>query len=658
MGVGPLYISRLVHRLFAAAAVVTALGLLGLGAWLLTPLPPAQVPVATRVYDAQGRLITYIAAQRRVPVAGEDMPLALRQAVVAVEDSRFYRHWGVDPIGVVRAFVRNYQAGRTVEGASTITSQLARNSYLSLERTWDRKIREAFLSLKLEAHMTKEEILTAYLNTIYYGHGAYSAEVAARTYFGKGVAELDLAESALLAAVIRSPGLYSPYLDLQRARERRDFVLGRMVELGYITAAEAEAARAQPIRLAGLEESVPAAPYFVDYVRSLLREHLPHVEADLARGGYEIHTALDLDMQRAAEEAFARHLGSVSHRDAQGIAQPQGALVALDPRNGHIKALVGGRDFRESQFNRATDARRQPGSAFKVFVYTALVDQGIPLSATQLCEFVAFPGPTPDSLYEPTDFGDEPYHWENLTMRDALRVSDNVVTVKWAQVIGPSTIARYARRMGIMESTPLEPTLPLALGASEVTPLELTAAYAPLANGGYRVEPVAVTEVRAADGRILWQQRSELEPVLAPATAYLITDALRSVLDDPDGTGSHLRQWFQRPAAGKTGTTNERRSAWFVGYTPDLVASVYVGNDDQVPLWGGGGAVAGPIWARFMAGALADVPVKDWDMPADVFAARTCVLGGSPEAPWIRPVWEVFRQGTYPGDNCPWAIFQ
>ncbi|MEX2355530.1 MAG: PBP1A family penicillin-binding protein [Thermaerobacterales bacterium] len=619
------------------------------------PLPNAPKPAASRVYDVDGQLITYIGTELRVDAVLAELPAYLTGAVVAIEDFRFYRHPGFDPAGLARALVRNLQAGRIVEGGSTITSQLARNRYLTLDRTAVRKLQEAFLTVKLEARRSKDQILEEYLNIIYFGHGANGIEVAARVYFGKAAAELDLAESAVLGGIKRSPASFSPYLQPERARDRRNFVLARMVELEMISPAQAEQARQQAVVTVGLDErrqQRSAAAYFIDFLRYQLRQEIPEVEAELERGDFRIYTTMKHGMQRAAFEALNAGLGQPARRDDQGLAQPQGALVAIDPRNGHIRALVGGRSFAESQFNRAYQARRQPGSAFKPFLYVTLIDAGIPVTTTKTGEPVEFSSGIAGQPYRPQNFGPEPFHLEHLTVRDAIRRSDNVVAVKWAHELGVANVIRSARRMGISPDTPLEASLPLVLGASEVTPLELTTAYAPLANLGHRVKPMAVRRVEGPDGQILLEQRSQLDPVLNPATAYLMTDLLKSVLDDEGGTGHHLRRWFDRPAAGKTGTTNERRDAWFVGYTPALVAAVYVGDDGQAPLPGGGGALAGPIWASFMNRSLTGQPNQDWRAPTGILSARACILSGPVNSPQVVAVNELFRAGTYTGDNC------
>lgn len=647
------------HWWTALLAVV----ILGSSGWLigylLTPLPPPELPQASQVLAANGEIIARIGVENRVVVPLEQMPSYLLAAVVAQEDHRFYRHFGIDPISIVRAAVQNFRAGTIVEGGSTLTQQLARTWYLTMQRTFLRKLEEALLALRIETHFSKDEILGHYLNSIYMGHGAWGMEAAAQVYFGKSVRDINLAEAALLAGIIGAPERFTPHRHPDLARRRQLTVLQRMVEHGYIDPATAAAARQAAIRFApppaaGQQGLAADSAYFVDYVRSVLRERAPQVAADLDRAGYRIFTTLEPDLQRAAVQRLREGLDVPAAQSQEGLSQPQGALVAMDPTTGYIKALVGGRDFAASPFNRAYQARRQPGSAFKVFVYTAALAAGHPPTATQVCEPVEYPGAAGGEPYRPQDYQAEqgrPYHYQYLTMRQAISISDNVVAVRWAQQISPRTVAGYAYRMGINPDTPLEATLPLALGASTVTPLELTRAYATLANLGYRVDPIAVLRVETPDGRVVFEQKPQQVRVLDEGIAYVMNDLLKSVLDE-GGTGEHLRAWFWKPAAAKSGTSNQLRNAWFVGYTPRLVTTVYVGNDDESPLWGTGATIAGPIWARFMADATAGQPALDWERPPNVTTAVACVLTGSAFAPVLQAVEEVFVEGTVPAAEC------
>ncbi|NLY50466.1 MAG: PBP1A family penicillin-binding protein [Firmicutes bacterium] len=632
--------------------------IIALGVYVLaSPLPPADVPLSSRVFDVNGKLIASLYSQEnRVEAALTDMAAHFRDAVVAIEDSRFYEHFGVDPIAIARATYRNLKAGRVVEGGSTITQQLAKNLYLTPERTFERKLRELLLTLKLEARYSKEQILRMYLNAIYFGHGAYGAEVASQTYFGKSVRDLTLAESALLAGVLRVPGRYSPYIDPSAALERREVVLNRMAELGYITPEEAEAANREPLRLVGLKERAGRAPYFVDYVVQQLEERY---EADVLRkGGLNIYTTLDLNMQSAAEEAFLQGL-PVSFRDARGVTQPQGALVALDPTNGAIRAFIGGRDFSETQLNRAL-APRQPGSAFKPFVYLAAIENGYTAVSTLVCEPIALPV-TGQPPWTPTDYGNEDYHWRPLTLREALRISDNVVSARLNYELGPAKGIATAHNLGIRSK--LAPHLSSVLGTNEITLLEMAAAFAPFANGGKRVEPLAILRVENRFGQVLEEHRPNVQKAADERATYIISSILQDVTK-PGGTASVVGRTVERPVAGKTGTS--LGNAWFVGYTPDLVAAVYVGNDEPArDIFGTGGGLAAPIFANFMKTALQDKPVREFTRPAGIAEVEICSESGLLATQWCpqESVYnEVFIQGTQPWQPCnihtPWSNWQ
>lgn len=657
-GMGRPSLARRVAR-WAALAVI-ALALMGAGVVAfaaVTPLPKPEVPQATLIYDVDGRVVASLYRQNRQLARPDEIPASLRQAVVAAEDARFYRHHGFDLVAIGRAALRNLQAGRIVEGGSSITQQLARTLYdLSLERTFDRKFREALLTVKLEMRYSKDEILTMYLNQVYFGRGAYGAKVAAQEYFGKPLPRLTLAESATLAAFIRGPELYWRQPD--RAKARRDWVLSRMAELGMISPAEARRAQAEPLVLRPPDEGEVRAPYFVDYVRDRLAATAPEVAARLYTGGFRIYTTLDLDMQTAAEAAVARLDQVVAPLgEHQGVPQPQVALVALDPASGGIRAMVGGRDFATTPLNRAVHARRQPGSAFKPFLYTAVLASGEPITTPVACRVRQYPGGAGGEPYTPRDYGDPGYHDAFLDIRRAVAVSDNVVAVEWMDRVKPRRVAALARRMGI--TSPLTTQhLTLALGESAVTPLELARAYATLANLGLRVEPFAILRIEDRDGHVLFRREPRAERVIAPEVAWLVTDVLKSVFDPAyDGTARALG--IGRPAAGKTGTTDASRDVWFVGYTPDLVAAVWIGSDDfaqRVLLPGGAGATgsstAGRIWQAFMRAALDGLPARDWPRPEGVVRASACTLTGSLDAPRFQWREEWFLAGHVPAPNC------
>ena len=627
--------------------------LVGTAAVALTPLPPIDVPAATRVYDAHDRLITLLhSGENRTPVPLDLIPRSLREAIVATEDTRFYKHFGIDPISVARASWTNLKAGRIVEGASTLTQQLAKNRYLTHDRTWSRKIREVILTLRLETQYSKEKILEMYLNEIYFGQGAYGVEAAAQTYFGKSVKDLNLSESAMLAGLPLAPSYYDPRRDLATAQARRNTVLDLMARQGYISWELAEATKKTPLELAPPDRNQRQTAYFVDYILELIEDEQPQLADDLLQGGYRIYTTLDLEMQAAAEQSVRQHL-IPGHPDEQNITQPQVALVAVDPINGAIRAMVGGRDYGESSLNRAVGGPerrgRQPGSAFKPFLYTALLARGYTTVDRLICEPEEYPGVNKDPW--PVDYGDDPYHWRPVTLREAVEISDNVVSVKWANIIKPQTVIQTAKAMGI--DAQLGSDLSLVLGSYEVTPLDLTAAYAPLANMGWYVKPMAIRRVEDRNGRTVWKHEPETHKVLDERVAYLMTDILKGVLTR--GTGRHLHSIFDRPAAGKTGTTEDNRDAWFVGYTPELVTGVWVGYDTPRTLPGVGSTLAGPIWAHFMQSALLDVPVTDFPRPEGIISLQVSSLDGLLPNLFSPRETEIFIAGTEPQEVSPLA---
>ncbi|HHV61756.1 MAG TPA: PBP1A family penicillin-binding protein [Firmicutes bacterium] len=655
---GPLWTpSRLLYAIALASAII--LMLVPIMA-RLTPLP-GQTLVST-FYDIHGRVITTTATANRIEIPLSQIPQDLQNAVIAIEDSRFYKHFGIDPFGIMRAIVENIRARRIVAGGSTITQQLAKNMFLPPERTLWRKVRELLLTFYLEMKFSKPEILRRYLNLVYLGHGAYGVEAGARVYFSKSARDLTLAESALLAGLIRGPYYYSPYINMQAALERRAVVLNRMHELGYITKDQAREADSKPLRLAGLQRrEYRAAPYFIDYITDqILRRHSNDGNL-LHAGGLKIYTTLDLELQRAAEEAFAAGLDAVTPPQLRGpggektkppaLLQPQGALVAIDPATGYVNALIGGRSFSATEFNRAIHARRQPGSAFKPFVYAAAIDNGYTAAWPFMCEPIYIP--TGRTLYSPTDYGPAKYHYRVLSLRDALVVSCNVVSVKLISEIGPEFAARYARAMGI--ESYIGPNLSLVLGTSEVSPLEMAIGFAPLANGGFRVRPVFVTRIEDKKGRIIELNRVRKRRVLDPRTAYIVTDILKGVLR-PGGTAETVSDIVTWPAAGKTGSTDLFTDAWFVGYTPHLVTCVYVANDDpSKPLGKPGGTVCAPIWAHFMKKILDSRPQEDFPRPPGIRSIVVCGESGmlpTEYCPWTKT--EIFRADMRPARRCTW----
>ncbi|HHW08975.1 MAG TPA: penicillin-binding protein 1A [Firmicutes bacterium] len=570
--------------------------------------------LTTYVYDAKGRVITRFFKENRDPVPLVEIPLYLRHAVIAIEDERFYSHHGIDLRSTLRALWVNAKAKTIKQGGSTITQQLAKNAFLSHERTWTRKLRELLWTIQIERAYTKDEILEAYLNLIYFGHGAHGVAAAAQTYFGKPVQELTLAEAAFIAGVSRSPSLYSPYINPEAAVKRRNLILDVMAEQGYISRLEAEMAKATPLEVKPLKKSEENAPYFADYILQQLLEL--YGENRVYGGGLKVYTTLDLDIQKAAEKALLSGLPTIKE-DKNGLKQPQGAVIAIEPQTGHIKAMVGGRGT--DQFNRAVQAYRQPGSAIKPLIYAAALEAGYAPASV----FV-------DEPLELTLQSGEKWRPENnnktyrgsVSLRQALTDSINIVAVKLLLEIGAEKALAYMKRLGItslVETGTRNDTHPaLALGGLTrgMSPLELVAAYAVFANGGIYVKPTAITKIEDAKGQVIYTSRPERRIVMSEALAYMMTDMLQDVISHGTGTAARL----DRPAAGKTGTTSDYTNAWFIGYTPELAAAVWIGNDRQVeamitakgPV---GSSQAALIWSNFMKQALSTVPSSSFAKP-------------------------------------------
>jgi penicillin-binding protein 1B len=572
---------------------------------------------------------------RREPAAAGDIPQALKDAVVATEDKRFYSHWGLDPRALLRSGLNDLKGG-AVQGGSTITQQLVKNLFLSPHRTLRRKIVEAAFSLYLEVRLSKERILSLYLNEIYMGQDGPVAvagvKAAARFYFDKDLGRLSPGECAMLAGIIRSPYRYNPRRDPQAALERRDFVLRRMREEGFLSAAQLDGALAEPLSIIPLPSREPRGQSY--FVAEVVRQALPRYgEEALFREGLRLYTTMDPLAQDAAEKAVHR-------------LRSQAALVALCPDDGRVLALVGGRDFAQSQFNRATQARRQPGSAFKPFLYGAALEKGYTPASLLDDRPKTYPGAT--GPWQPRNY--DGVYAGTTTLRNALSHSLNAASLDLASQLGSAATAEFARRMGV--ASPLEASLALTLGTSEVSLLELTAAYAPFANGGFRVEPRLIEEVADAQGEVLEFTRSQRQNVLDPARAYLITSLLESVVTE--GTAKDLsRLGFARPCAGKTGTTENGRDAWFVGYTPKLLAGVWIGDDRNRPLKLTGAKDALPVWAAFMK-ASAEGPAEAFPQPQGLVTVTIDPASGlRARAGCPQRQAEVFLVGTEPTAECP-----
>ncbi|HEV8663481.1 MAG TPA: PBP1A family penicillin-binding protein [Candidatus Methylomirabilis sp.] len=612
----------------------------------------------TLLLSKDGEPFATLTQEHRVFVPLARIPRVLRDAVIATEDSRFYRHGALDWRAMARAALSNLTAGRLREGGSTITQQLAKTLFLTPERTVTRKLQEIRLAQKIEERYAKEKILELYLNAVYFGHGAYGAEAAARTYFSKSVRALTLPEAALLAGLIRAPALYSPLLDPARAKARRDHVLERMLAEGFLKEPAAKAAAAAPVRVAPLFKGRGTAPHFVDYVRELLEER--YGEAFLARGGLRVTTTLDLSLQGQALEAVRAGVAAAAaalapaapRRGAKPPAPPgggpegpglEGALVALEPGTGAIRAMVGGTAYGRSQYNRAARARRQPGSAFKPFVYAAAFERGISAADLLADAPVRYPkglGKRREA-WAPENY-DRLYRGE-VTVRQALEESINVPTVRLLESIGVESVLDVARRLGIR--SPLRREYALALGVSEVTLLELTSAYAALANGGSRAAPHGIVRVEGPGGDLLEEYRPAIQPALKEEVAYLLTSVLQGAVER--GTGQKA-QALGRPAAGKTGTSQDAADLWFVGYTPELAAGVWLGYDAPRSLGPHetAGRLAAPLWADFMQRALASRPPSAFPVPEEVFFLDVDALTGAPVPPGSPgAIHEVFLRG-------------
>jgi len=586
------------------------------------------------------------------PVRLADVPVTLLSAILAAEDHRFFEHGGLDVRGLGRAAWANFRAGRVTQGGSTITQQLVKNRLLTSRRSYFRKIREAWLAALVEWRYPKDRILEAYLNELYLGHrGPFAIRgvgAAARAYFGKEIHQLTLGEAAVLAGMARAPNTYSPLLNPERARERRDVVLARMRELGKIVEAEYVAARREPLRVQSAGAVGQMAPYFTDRVRQEIEEAFA---GGSGRAGH-VFTTLDPSLQRMAEAAVTRGLerleGRASLRRATAAERLQAAVVVLDPETGAIRALVGGRDYRASQFNRAVLARRQPGSAFKPFVYAAaLTAHGgpPPFTAASMIDDTPITVPVVGAPWSPRNYEDR--YEGRVSVRRALELSLNAATVRIALEIGLPTVIETAHQLGL--TADLAPVPAMVLGAFEVTPLDLARAYAPLANGGTRIAvPSTLQTVVDADGGGVTLGREPTAAALSPAEAYLMTSLLAGVITS--GTGASARSLgVTGEAAGKTGTTNDGRDAWFVGYSGGLLALVWVGFDDNSPLGLSGAQAALPIWADFMKQAAGAYGTRPFVVPAGVSVAQIDPTNGrlaNRFCPVAKP--ETFVSGTEP----------
>ncbi len=746
-----------VGKIFGAVAVLLILGLLGALAGaaayfqLERSLPSIQSlrdyrpAIVTTMYAADGTVIGEFAAERRYVRSLGEIPRHVILAFLAAEDANFYEHKGLDFGSIVRAMIKNIEAGGIVQGGSTITQQVVKSLLLSPERTWVRKIKEAILAYRIDRSMTKDEILYLYLNQIYLGSGAYGVEAAARTYFGVSAHELTLAQAALLAGLPKAPSRYNPFQNMGKALERQQYVLDRMVEVGFLSQEDALRVRQEPLHLVeSSQESSYPMNSFTEEVRRLLEQK--YGARMLYREGLSIHTTLDLRAQRLAEKALLEGLRQLDKRHgyrgphgrvaeaqmaefSQGLSrkypqpkpwdvveavvigcdvkertcrvhlgpqreavlplkpakwasgyfasqrqlfskgdllwvrvedqgfgitpwtvsleqepQAEGALLAMNPQTGRVVCMVGGKDFSKSQFNRATQAYRQPGSAFKPIIYATALEKGYTAASVLIDSPIVKDDPSLIGPWKPANYDNA--FWGPITLRDALIHSRNVVAIKLLENVGIHDVHETARRLGIR--SPLTPTLSLALGSSGVSLWELVTAYSAFAAQGLRVEPYLVEAVYDRDGRLLEKHQVRQERALSPQTAYILTDILQGVIRE--GTGRSV-QSINRPAAGKTGTTNELKDAWFVGYTPELLTGVWVGHDDHRLSLGPketGGRAAAPIWLSFMQEYLRDTPVENFPVPENIVFAKVSRRTDDSQGQGNREAFAAFVEGTQP----------
>lgn len=722
----------------------------------ISTLKDYQPPVVTTFYSDDDRKIGEFYKQRRIIIELSQMPEHLIKAFVATEDARFYQHEGIDLYSIVRAFFKNMEAGTIVQGGSTITQQVAKSFFLSPERSYTRKLKEAILAYRIDRHFSKNEILFLYLNQIYLGHGAYGVEAAAQNYFQKSAGELDIGQAAMLAGMPRAPSWYSPHRHPQRARQRQIYVLNRMVSEGFITNSDASEAMNKGLKIERRPNwFMDTVPYYTEYVRRIVEDQ--YGEDLLYKGGLKVYTSVNIEMQQAGRKAIEKGLRALDKRQGyrgpvrnlsrreiepfsqeiqenieknaihqgmiiQGVVvdvddkkntatvrmgktvgeiplekmrwarkpnpeipygtvyvqrpgevlkigdvvyvklekwdeneekwnlaleqkpQAQSALLCMEPESGNVKAMVGGMNFEESQFNRAVQSRRQPGSAFKPIIYAAALDKGYTAATVIADTSVVFEDSTNDFVWKPDNY-DNTFHGFTL-LRDGLIHSRNVITIKIMQDIGIDYVIDYARNLGIESS--LDRNLSLALGSSGVSLLELVGAYGVFANQGNRMEPVFIRKIEDRNGKILYEARPEKQKVMDKSTAYITTHLLESVVKE--GTGWRAKA-LKRPVAGKTGTTNNLYDAWFMGYTPRYVTGVWVGHDQERSLGSKetGSRAACPIWLDYMQQILDGKTERVFPVPDNVvFAKIDAKTGLLPIDDSKKVIYSCFKQGTVP----------
>ena len=738
------WLSMAVFSIFITTLLIGFIGILAIYYTFTDELPDVRVlksfepSTVTLMYSDQDQLIAELYLEKRIVVPLNKIPTQLKQAALAVEDANFYRHMGIDLKAVFRAFLTNMKAGRVVEGGSTITQQLSKTLFLTRERSLARKIKEAILSIRMELIFTKDEILEMYLNQIYYGHGSYGVEAAARTYFGKSVQNLSLDEVAIIAGLPKSPNNYSPYRNPKRARSRRNHVIRRMAQEGFIKSNEAKQAMKKPFTLGEVTNMLNRAPYFVEYIRKQLMTM--YGRNKVYKSGLKVYTTLNIEKQILAQEATKKNLliadkrygyrgplgtmdislpeivlqeslseinnftegihpktgtnikglvksvnkeyltvltgqgeGIIELKDMDWAREPnikvdgrwarihrvdknfypgdkilvkvlgiyesgslwslsleqepevESALISLEPHTGHIKALIGGYDFSKSQFNRAIQAVRQPGSVFKPIVYATAISKGFSPASIIIDSPIIFKEKDHDfDKWKPVNF--EKKFYGPTPLRKALAKSRNIITVKLLQKIGTRSVIQMAKNLGI--NSHLENNLSIGLGSSGVTLKELVSAYSAFANRGIRVEPQGIRYVENRNGKILYKNSQKITQPITSGTAQIVTSLLQSVVQE--GTAKKVRS-LNRPTAGKTGTTNNYIDAWFMGFTPKLITGVWVGKDNVEPLGRNetGSRTAIPIWLDYMKGALINTPIQNFPVSSETVFAKINPQTGS-----------------------------
>jgi penicillin-binding protein 1A len=675
------------HRLFTALISIFLIFLLFIiylihGMPSLTQLENIDPPLVSRIYSEDGKVIHELFIHNRIYVPYDKLPEHTIDALLDTEDRDFFDHWGINIKRIPKAILVDLVTLSFRQGFSTITMQLARNLYFGFAKNVVRKFREILTAVQIERTYSKREILEMYLNMAFFGHGTYGIQSASKKYFGKDVSELTAEESAILVAMLKGPNRYSPVNHPERVIQRRNLVLHNMLVCNNITKMEYDSLKQLPITLKELGETNSAAPYFTEYVRLQLNKLQDSLNVNVYEDGLNIYTTLNSTMQACMDSAVKKHMPELQdevrsylkrkrkrdktraeEKDKEFIEIPdslfdeksevQIAFVAINHRNGHILAMIGGRDFQKTKFNRATQAKRQPGSAFKPFLYTAAMDNGYTPVDKILNQPVVINNPD-GTRWDPENFSKD--FGGLTTLREALRHSINLVAARLIIEIGPPVVVDYAHRMGI--STRLRPFPTLALGSSEVIPLELVSSYGVFANQGVWVEPVSITRIEDRYGNVIYQSKTKQKEVLSRATSYILTNMLEDVINRGTGGRARWKYQFTKPAAGKTGTTDNYTDAWFIGFTPLLTAGVWVGLDDpQLKLGNGqtGSHAALPFWADFMKAVYdtLNLPAQNFKQPPEVVSLQVCEESGKIATNFCpKVITEVFNIKFHPTDQC------